>query len=72
MYATQCSNCHTITSTLMRVQAESAGEGLRAPDGTEAIVVENNPKSVTFYIPSGSHQGYYHHDKQTGKNSIAS
>jgi hypothetical protein len=54
----------------MRLQAEEV-TSLTAPDGTPAIITENTPKEVTFYIPSGPHQGYYHHDKQTGKNSIA-
>lgn len=53
----------------MRMQAEQYK--LTAPDGTEAIVVQNDTKQVTFYVPSGPHQGYYHHDKQTGNNSIA-
>jgi hypothetical protein len=71
MYATQCSICNSMTSSLMRAQAESNQVSMTAPDGTKAIVVENNTKSVTFYVPTGDHQGYYHHDKQTGKNSIA-
>lgn len=71
MYATQCDNCHAITSTLMRLQAQEAGQNLQAPDGTQAIVVENNTKEVVFYVPTGPHQGYYHHNKQTGENSIA-
>ena len=54
----------------MRLQSEEAAQ-LTAPDGTAAIVVENTPDQVTFYIPTGPHQGYYHHDKNTGKNSIA-
>jgi hypothetical protein len=54
----------------MRLQAEEKSQ-MTAPDGTAAIVVENTPDQVTFYIPSGEHQGYYHHDKRTGKNSIA-
>lgn len=55
----------------MRNQAETIeGPKLVAPDGTKAIVVENNTKSVTFYVPTGIHQGYYHHDKLTGQNSI--
>lgn len=71
MYATACSVCGTHTSSLMRAQAEAAAPQLTTPDGTKAIVVENDTKSVTFYVPTGPHQGYYHHDKQTGKNSIA-
>lgn len=71
-YASRCTVCNCQTSQLMRNQAESiTGPKLTAPDGTAAIVVENNPKEVTFYVPSGDHQGYYHHDKLTGKNSIA-
>lgn len=54
----------------MRLQAEEKKE-LRAPDGTDAIVVSNTPDEVTFYIPTGEHQGYYHHDKHTGENRIA-
>ncbi len=53
----------------MRVQSEQYS--FTAPDGTEAIVVENTPEAVTFYVARGEHQGYYHHDKKTGKNSIA-
>lgn len=71
-YASQCTICHCQTNQLMRNQAESIEDPrLVAPDGTKAIVVENTPKAVTFYVPSGQHQGYYHHDKQTGQNSIA-
>lgn len=54
----------------MRLQAEEQSK-LTAPDGTAAIVVENTPDQVTFYIPTGEHQGYYHHDKHTGENRIA-
>lgn len=54
----------------MRLQSEGIDK-LAAPDGTAAIVVENNPDQVTFYIPTGEHQGYYHHDKRTGENRIA-
>lgn len=54
----------------MRLQSEEVAK-LTAPDGTAAIVVENTPDKVTFYIPSGEHQGYYHHNKHTGENSIA-
>lgn len=71
MYASACSVCGTHTSSLIRAQAEAAGQGLTAPDGTKAIVVENDTKGVTFYVPTGEHQGYYHYDKQTGKYSIA-
>jgi hypothetical protein len=53
----------------MRLQSEQYS--FKAPDGTDAIVVENDTKQVTFYVATGPHQGYYHHDKQTGKNSIA-
>jgi hypothetical protein len=69
-YATACTVCGQWTNTLMRLQAEEVTK-LTAPDGTAAIVVENTPDVVTFYIPTGEHQGYYHHDKRTGKNSIA-
>jgi len=71
MYASACSICGAHTSTLMRMQSEAAGQGLRAPDGTEAIVVDNNTKEVTFYVSSGPHQGYYNYNKQTKKYSIA-
>jgi hypothetical protein len=54
----------------MRLQSEEQSQ-MTAPDGTQAIVVENTPDNVTFYIPSGDHQGYYHHDKRTGENRIA-
>lgn len=54
----------------MRLQSEEVAK-LTAPDGTAAIVVENTPDNVTFYIPTGEHQGYYHHDKHTGENRIA-
>lgn len=69
-YATACTICGQWTNTLMRLQAEEKRE-LTAPDGTEVIVVSNTPDEVTFHIPSGEHQGYYHHDKRTGKNRIA-
>lgn len=71
MYATACTFCGTHTSSLMRAQAEAAAPNLTAPDGTKAIVVENDRKIVTFYIPSGPHQGYYKHDKRTGENTIS-
>jgi peptide methionine sulfoxide reductase MsrA len=54
----------------MRNQAETYK--FTAPDGNEAIVVENTPTNVTFYVAEGEHQGYYHYDKQTNKYSIAS
>lgn len=69
-YATACAVCGTWSNTLMRLQSEGIDK-LTAPDGTAAIVVENNPDQVTFYIPTGEHQGYYHHDKRTGENRIA-
>jgi hypothetical protein len=69
VYATQCSICNVLTNQLMRNQAESI-TNLAAPDGTKAIVVENNPENVVFYIPRGEHQGYYYHDKRTGENRI--
>lgn len=58
-----------MTNQLMRLQSET--NKFIAPDGTEAIVVENNPDATTFYVPGGEHQGYYHHDKRTGENRIA-
>lgn len=69
-YATACTVCGQWTNTLMRLQSEEQSQ-MTAPDGTAAIVVENTPDSVTFYVPSGEHQGYYHHDKRTGENRIA-
>jgi hypothetical protein len=57
-----------MTNQLMRIQAEQYR--FTAPDGTEAVVVENNPDAVTFYVGTGAHQGYYHHDKRTGQNQI--
>lgn len=68
-YVTACTTCGTWTNQLMRNQAET--NTFMAPDGIEAIVVDNNPDSVTFYIPAGEHQGYYHHDKHSGENRIA-
>lgn len=68
-YATICDVCHVHTSSLIRAQAEE--HMFTAPDGTKAIVVENNPEAVTFYVPTGDHQGYYHHNKHTGENRIA-
>jgi len=68
-YASACTVCGQWTNQLMRLQAEQFT--FNAPDGTEAIVVANDPESVTFYVPSGEHMGYYHHDKRTGKNRIA-
>jgi hypothetical protein len=70
MYATACKICGTHTSSLIRSQAEAAAPSLTAPDGTKAVVVENDTKTVTFYVPTGPHRGYYHYDKQTGKRSI--
>lgn len=69
-YATACTVCGHWTNQLMRLQSEEATK-LTAPDGTAAIVVENTPDNVTFYIPTGEYQGYYHHDKHTGENRIA-
>lgn len=53
----------------MRLQAEA--NKLKAPDGTETIVVANTPDTVTFFVPEGEYKGYYHHDKRTGENRIA-
>jgi hypothetical protein len=64
-YADQCSVCYTQTSRLERTHTENLH--YTAPDGVEATVVENTPITVTFYIPSGEHQGYYYYDKGTGK-----
>jgi len=69
MYATLCTVCNSHTSSLMRNQAEQYS--FESPDGVKAIVVENNLDSVTFYVPHGDHQGYYHHNKHTGENRIA-
>jgi hypothetical protein len=52
----------------MRLQLPA--EQLAVPDGTPAEIVENNPDSVTFYVASGEHAGYYHYDKQTQKRRI--
>lgn len=68
-YASACKTCGTHTSSLMRTQAREVAN-LNAPDGTPAEIVENNPDSVTFYVPTGPHQGYYYHDKRTGANEI--
>lgn len=68
MYASICDICHSHTSQLIRNQAEQYQ--FTAPDGTKAIVVQNSPDTVTFYIPTGDHQGYYHHNKNTGENKI--
>lgn len=49
----------------MRIQATVAAlMPLQAPDGTQAQVVENNPKKVVFFVSDGPHKGYYHYDKQ--------
>ena len=53
----------------MRLQSEQFS--FNAPDGTDAIVVDNTPEAVVFYVPRGDHQGYYHHNKRTGENRIA-
>lgn len=57
-----------MTNTLMRLQAEQYV--YKAPDGIEAIVVENDPTTVVFYVPAGEYQGYYHYDKRTGEKRI--
>lgn len=67
-YATVCTKCGQWSSQLDRVKIES--NSFTAPDGTAAIVVENDPDIVTFHIPSGEYQGYYRHDKLSGKNTI--
>jgi NADH:ubiquinone oxidoreductase subunit D len=69
MYASRCTVCNCQTNTLMRLQAEQ--HTLKAPDGNAAVVVENTPGKVTFFVEEGEHRGYYHHDKHTGQNSIA-
>jgi hypothetical protein len=70
MYATVCMTCGCHTNSLMRMQAESNELKVTAPDGSAAQVVENNPDEVTFYVSSGPHEGYYTHNKNTGKNEI--
>lgn len=45
-------------------------QGLLTPDGTNAQVVENTPRSVTYYVPSGAYRGYYDYDKQTKAKQI--
>lgn len=69
-YATACIVCGTHTASIMRNQAEAIK--LKAPDGTEAVTVYNEPDYVTFYVPSGVHKGYYDYDKHTGKKTIRS
>lgn len=68
MYSSLCTICNSLTSTFIRLQAEQ--HLFTAPDGTQATVVDNNPTTVTFYVASGQHKGYYHHDKLTGENRI--
>lgn len=67
-YASVCLKCGCHTNNLMRAQAETFK--FTAPDGTIATVVDNNPDEVTFYVASGPHEGYYTHNKNTGKNEI--
>lgn len=67
-YATLCTICNTHTSSLMRQQAES--HVYRAPDGTDAIVVEHTPNKVVYYIPVGEYAGYYEYDLHTQKKSV--
>ena len=68
IYATRCDVCNCQTNQLMRLLDEQYI--FTAPDGTKAIVVENKPDSVTFYVADGEHQGYYHHNKLTGENRV--
>lgn len=68
MYASACEVCGAHTSELMRAQAES--HSFTAPDGTKATVVENTPDTVTYYVPAGPHEGYYHYDKRTKAKRI--
>lgn len=67
-YATRCTICHTQTSQLERSHVENLH--YQAPDGTDAIVVENTPEAVTFYIPTGEHKGYYYYNKHTKEQSV--
>ena len=53
----------------MRVQTESYN--YTAPDGTTATVVANLPGQVTYYVPTGQYQGYYHYDKHSKQLVIA-
>lgn len=70
MYATRCTVCNCQTNTLMRLQAGLTLESLKAPDGNRAVVVDNTPGKITFFVEKGQHRGYYHHDKYTGHNEI--
>lgn len=54
----------------MRLQSEQAASELVAPDGSNAMVVENTPDEVTFFVERGEHRGYYTHNKHTGKKEI--
>lgn len=69
-YATMCQNCGNVTSQLERVHMES--QQYTAPDGEPGVVVENNDRTVVFYIEKGEYAGYYVYDKATGFGAIQS
>lgn len=69
MYADRCTICNIQTGRLERSHAASVPLP-PTPDGVHAEVVHNTPNTVTFYVATGEHRGYYDYDKHKGTHEI--